>query len=104
MVFDANGEPEGGTVHASDADDTNKEEGRTGRDEERSQNGRQDAEGREEMMDIKGLCRYLKIGRTSAYALVTSGDIPCFRVRRALRMRRADVDRWLDDNRYRDEG
>ncbi len=41
----------------------------------------------------------LKAGRTTVNKLITSGAVPSYRVGRSVRVRRADVERWLGENR-----
>lgn len=40
---------------------------------------------------------WLKVSRTTAYKLVRERDIPAYRIGRATRVRRSDVERWLED-------
>jgi excisionase family DNA binding protein len=53
----------------------------------------------EELLTVEQVQELLKVGRTFAYSLVRSGELPSYRVGRLLRIRRQDVDRWLEDNR-----
>jgi len=53
----------------------------------------------EELLIVEQVQELLKVGRTFAYSLVKSGDLPSYRVGRLLRVRRRDVDRWLEHNR-----
>jgi excisionase family DNA binding protein len=39
------------------------------------------------------------VGRTFTYSLIKSGQLPSYRVGRLLRVRRRDVDRWLEHNK-----
>ena len=52
-----------------------------------------------EVMTVKDLAAYLQIGRSYAYYLVRTGEIPSFAVGRNIRVRRSDVNRWLAANR-----
>lgn len=40
---------------------------------------------------------WLKVSRTTAYKLVRERHIPTYRIGRATRVRRRDVERWLED-------
>jgi putative molybdopterin biosynthesis protein len=53
----------------------------------------------EELLTVEQVQELLKVGRTFAYSLVRSGELPSYRVGRLLRIRRQDVDRWLEHNR-----
>ena len=55
--------------------------------------------GGEELLTIDQVQQHLKVGRTFAYSLVRSGQLPSYRVGRLLRVKRQDVDYWLDRNR-----
>jgi excisionase family DNA binding protein len=48
---------------------------------------------------IEEVCQYLRIPRSSLYklALEGRGGIPCQKVGRHWRFRKAAIDRWLDD-------
>jgi excisionase family DNA binding protein len=53
----------------------------------------------EELLTVEQVQQLLKVGRTFAYSLVRSGELPSYRVGRLLRVRRQDVDLWLEHNR-----
>jgi excisionase family DNA binding protein len=53
-----------------------------------------------EWLTVADLCELLGIGRTLAYELVTEHAIPAVRIGRAIRVRKADVEQWLEENRY----
>jgi excisionase family DNA binding protein len=40
---------------------------------------------------------WLKIGRTTIYKLVREGHIPAYRIGRSTRVRRRDVEQWLEE-------
>lgn len=42
----------------------------------------------------------LRIARSKAYDLVASGSIPAVRIGRSLRVRRRDLERWLEEHRH----
>lgn len=44
---------------------------------------------------VDELADYLRVGRTTANHLVTSGEIPSFRIGRMRRVMRAAADQWL---------
>lgn len=50
----------------------------------------------DEWLTLAELAAWLKVGRTTVYRLVTSGAVPSYRVGRSVRVRRADVERWLE--------
>jgi excisionase family DNA binding protein len=43
----------------------------------------------------------LGCGRTFCYAILTRNEIPNYKVGRLRRIKLADVERWLEDNKYR---
>ena len=51
------------------------------------------------LLTIEQLRDLLQVGRTFAYSIVKSGELPSYRVRRLLRVRRVDVEDWLEQNR-----
>ena len=53
-----------------------------------------------EWLSVADLCELLGIGRTLAYQLVAEHAIPAVRIGRAIRLRKADVEQWLEQNRY----
>jgi excisionase family DNA binding protein len=53
----------------------------------------------EELMTVEQVQELLKVGRTFAYSLVRSGELPSYRVGRLIRIRRRDVERWLESGR-----
>jgi excisionase family DNA binding protein len=53
----------------------------------------------EELLTVDEVQELLKVGRTFAYSLVRSGELPSYRVGRLLRVRRQDIDHWLEHNR-----
>ena len=53
-----------------------------------------------EWLTISELCELLGIGRTLAYQLVAERAIPAVKIGRAVRVRKADVESWLEANRY----
>lgn len=53
----------------------------------------------EELLTIEQVQELLKVGRTFAYSLTKSGELPTYRVGRLLRVRRRDVNRWLEQHK-----
>lgn len=47
------------------------------------------------------LIRWLGLGRTKTYELLRSGEIPSYKIGRVRRIRRQDVEDWLERHRYR---
>jgi excisionase family DNA binding protein len=52
----------------------------------------------EELLTVEQVQELLKVGRTFAYSLIRSGELPSYRVGRLVRVRRRDMERWLEDN------
>ena len=53
-----------------------------------------------EWLTVADLCQLLGISRTLAYQLVTEHTIPAVRIGCAIRVRKADVEKWLEGHRY----
>lgn len=51
-------------------------------------------------MKIAEVQRRLSIGRTRVYQLLAKREIPAVRIGRSLRVRREDLERFIEDNRY----
>ena len=47
------------------------------------------------------LVHWLGPGRTKTYAMLRSGEIPSYKIGRVRRIRRQDVETWLESNRFR---
>ena len=47
------------------------------------------------------LVNWLGLGRTKAYEMLRSGEIPSYKIGRIRRIRRQDVDAWLERKKYR---
>ncbi len=54
----------------------------------------------QEFLTVSQVRERLQIGKSKAYSLVATRSIPSIRVGRCLRIRRADLDRYIRDNRY----
>ena len=63
--------------------------------EENAEGQRSDTQ--ESWFPIAELGNWLKVGRTTAYKLLREGHIPAYRIGRATRVRRRDVEQWLED-------
>lgn len=57
-----------------------------------------------EWFTLAELGEWLKVSRTTAYRLVSTGEISAYRLGRAIRVRRVDVERWLEENRWEFDG
>jgi excisionase family DNA binding protein len=51
----------------------------------------------DERFTLAELGDWLKTSRTTAYRLVREKHIPAYRIGRATRVRRSDVERWLEE-------
>ena len=54
----------------------------------------------QEFISLNELQEILAIGRTKAYDLVTSGDLPAVRIGRSIRISKQDLTDWLEQQRY----
>ena len=57
-------------------------------------------ENEQEFISLNELQEILGIGRTKAYDLVTSGDLPAVRIGRSIRISKQDLTDWLERQRY----
>ncbi len=48
------------------------------------------------LMTIEEVILYLRVNARTAYRLIHAGDLPAVRVGRQWRVRRGDLDEWLD--------
>ena len=55
-----------------------------------------DHAGAEDVLDVEGATRLLKIGRNTVYELVARNEIPHRRLGKQIRFSRAAIMRWLD--------
>lgn len=53
----------------------------------------------DELLTLAELEEWLKVSRTTIYRLLSTGEIPSYRIGRTVRVRRTDVDRWLEVRR-----
>jgi excisionase family DNA binding protein len=58
--------------------------------------GNERGRGSDEWFTLAELGDWLKVSRTAAYRLIRERRIPAYRVGRATRVRRRDVERWLE--------
>ncbi len=54
----------------------------------------------EELMTVAEVQEHLNIGRTKVYSLISRRELPAVRIDRAVRVRKSDVERYLESNRY----
>lgn len=47
-------------------------------------------------LGVPALAKELGVTMRTAYAILDAGDIPCYRIRRVLRIKRVDVDTYLE--------
>ena len=57
-------------------------------------------DGRHEYLKVPEVAQILRIARSRAYELVAGGEIPSVRIGRSVRVKRAELDRWLEEQRY----
>ena len=55
-----------------------------------------------EWLSLKDVQQLLGIGKTKAYELVTTGELPAVRIGRCIRVNRRELDEWLQAQRYVD--
>lgn len=53
-----------------------------------------------EYLKVPQVAEFLQIGRSRAYELVGSGEIPSVRIGRSVRVSRKELERWLEEQRY----
>jgi excisionase family DNA binding protein len=53
------------------------------------------------LMSVEELRRFLGIGRTYAYCMLARGEMPTVRLGRALRVRRSEVERYVEEHTRR---
>ena len=52
----------------------------------------------EYLMTVEQVRRFLSIGRTHIYALIGDGALPHVRIGRSLRVRRSDLERFVEEH------
>jgi excisionase family DNA binding protein len=55
-----------------------------------------------EWLSLKDVQQMLGIGRTKAYELIATGELPAVRIGRCIRVNRGELDEWLRAQRYAD--
>lgn len=50
-----------------------------------------------DIMTIREVANYLKLNEKTTYRLVSEGKIPGFKVGGAWRFRKAEIDRWIEE-------
>ena len=55
-----------------------------------------------EWLSLKDVQQLVGIGRTKAYDLVTTGELPAIRIGRCIRVNRRELEEWLRAQRYAD--
>lgn len=58
----------------------------------------------QEWMSPEELREWLGIGRTKCYELLSTNEIPSYKIGKLHRIRVSDVERWLDEQRSASEG
>ena len=56
---------------------------------------------RKEWFTTDELVRWIGLGRTKTYEMLRSGEIPSYKIGRVRRIRRQDVEAWLEQNRFK---
>ncbi|MFT4099650.1 MAG: helix-turn-helix domain-containing protein [Burkholderiaceae bacterium] len=50
----------------------------------------------DEVLTIKEVAALLKLAEKTVYAMANAGEIPAFKIRGQWRIKRADLDKWID--------
>jgi excisionase family DNA binding protein len=58
----------------------------------------------ETAMTVREVASYLNVNEKTVYRLAQKGELPGFKVAGAWRFRRADIDRWIDDQKQAASG
>ena len=53
-----------------------------------------------EWLTLREMQEMLSIGRTKAWQLVASGEVPAVKIGRSVRVSRRELERWLEEQRY----
>ena len=54
-----------------------------------------------EFLKVPKVAEMLRIARNRSYDLVANGTIPAIKIGRSLRVSRKELERWLEEQRYR---
>ena len=57
----------------------------------------------QEWLTVNDFQCWLGLGRSKSYELIQTGEVPSYRIGRVLRVRRQDVEAWLETNCYQAE-
>ncbi len=61
---------------------------------------RTDGSGEErQLMTLEEVAKHLRIGKRTAYGWAKSGELPAFKVGGTWRFDRADIDRWVEEQK-----
>jgi excisionase family DNA binding protein len=55
-----------------------------------------------EWLTLREMQEMLSIGRTKAWQLVASGEVPAVKIGRSVRVSRKELEGWLEEQRYLD--
>jgi len=50
----------------------------------------------DEVLTIKEVAALLKLAGKTVYAMANAGELPAFKIRGQWRIKRAELDRWID--------
>ncbi|MFB1480527.1 helix-turn-helix domain-containing protein [Corallococcus sp. RDP092CA] len=50
----------------------------------------------DEVLTIKEVAALLKLAEKTVYAMAAAGEIPAFKIRGQWRIKRTELDRWMD--------
>ena len=50
----------------------------------------------DEVLTIKEIAEFLKLAEKTVYSMAQRGELPAFKVRGQWRIRRADLERWIE--------
>ena len=56
-----------------------------------------DAAMSDEVLTIKEVAALLKLAEKTVYAMANAGELPAFKIRGQWRIKRAELNRWLDE-------
>jgi excisionase family DNA binding protein len=51
----------------------------------------------DEVLTIKEVAALLKLAEKTVYAMANAGELPAFKIRGQWRIRRTNLERWMDD-------
>lgn len=58
----------------------------------------------DEVLTIKEVATLLKLAQKTVYAMAAVGEIPAFKIRGQWRIKRTELDRWMDEQPRGGEG